>query len=70
MQLNCGRFVVHSGGFYLHYVRVQLFQWVKEFVGDAYDTTFDNGPEFAAYKMLTQSLGLSVYFADPYCACQ
>lgn len=33
-------------------------------------TTFDNGPEFAAYEMLTQSLGLSVYFADPYCAWQ
>ena len=33
-------------------------------------TTFDNGPEFAAYETLTRELGLSVYFADPYCAWQ
>jgi IS30 family transposase len=33
-------------------------------------TTFDNGPEFAAYDTLTRELGLSVYFADPYCAWQ
>jgi IS30 family transposase len=32
--------------------------------------TFDNGSEFAAYRTLTQLLGLSVYFADPYCAWQ
>jgi transposase, IS30 family len=33
-------------------------------------TTFDNGSEFAAYETLTRKLGLSVYFADPYCAWQ
>jgi IS30 family transposase len=33
-------------------------------------TTFDNGPEFAAYKKLSAWLGLAVYFAAPYCAWQ
>ena len=33
-------------------------------------TTFDNGPEFAAYETLSELLELSVYFADPYCAWQ
>jgi transposase, IS30 family len=33
-------------------------------------TTFDNGPEFSGYPTLKRSLGLSVYFADPYCAWQ
>ena len=32
--------------------------------------TFDNGSEFAEYERLHRSLGLSVYFADPYCAWQ
>jgi transposase, IS30 family len=32
--------------------------------------TFDNGPEFAEYDRLRRTLGLSVYFADPYCAWQ
>jgi len=33
-------------------------------------TTFDNGTEFTAYQVLTKSLGMAVYFADPYCAWQ
>lgn len=33
-------------------------------------TTFDNGTEFTAYQVLSQSLGMAVYFADPYCAWQ
>jgi len=33
-------------------------------------TTFDNGPEFAAYAKLSEWLGLMVYFAAPYCAWQ
>ena len=33
-------------------------------------TTFDNGPEFAAYAKLTEWLKLAVYFAAPYCAWQ
>jgi IS30 family transposase len=33
-------------------------------------TTFDNGSEFAAYRKLSEWLGLVVYFAAPYCAWQ
>lgn len=33
-------------------------------------TTFDNGPEFAAYTKLSEWLGLKVYFAAPHCAWQ
>ena len=33
-------------------------------------TTFDNGPEFAAYAKLTEWLKLAVYFAAPYCTWQ
>ena len=33
-------------------------------------TTFDNGSEFAAYAMLSERLGLAVYFAAPYRAWQ
>jgi transposase, IS30 family len=33
-------------------------------------TTFDNGTEFTAYQVLSQTLGMTVYFADPYCAWQ
>ena len=32
--------------------------------------TFDNGPEFAEYERLKRTLGLSIYFADPYSAWQ
>jgi IS30 family transposase len=32
--------------------------------------TADNGKEFAAFKALQKALGLDVYFADPYHACQ
>ena len=28
--------------------------------------TIDNGPEFAAHKLITKYLGAVVYFADPY----
>ena len=28
--------------------------------------TTDNGPEFAAHKLITKYLGAIVYFADPY----
>ena len=32
--------------------------------------TTDNGPEFAAYKLITKYLGAVVYFADPYASWQ
>ena len=32
--------------------------------------TTDNGPEFAAHKMITEYLGTIVYFADPYASWQ
>jgi len=32
--------------------------------------TFDNGPEFAEHRQLTEKLGLAVYFAEPYKAWQ
>ena len=32
--------------------------------------TTDNGPEFAAHKLITQYLGTVVYFADPYASWQ
>ena len=32
--------------------------------------TTDNGPEFAAHKLITQYLGAVVYFADPYASWQ
>ena len=32
--------------------------------------TTDNGPEFAAHKLITQHLGAVVYFADPYSSWQ
>ena len=32
--------------------------------------TTDNGPEFAAHKLITQYLGAVVYFADPYTSWQ
>ena len=32
--------------------------------------TTDNGPEFAAHKLITKHLGVVVYFADPYSSWQ
>ena len=32
--------------------------------------TTDNGPEFAAHKLITKFLGAAVYFADPYASWQ
>ena len=32
--------------------------------------TTDNGPEFAAHKLITKFLGAVVYFADPYASWQ
>ena len=32
--------------------------------------TIDNGPEFAAHKLITKYLGAVVYFADPYASWQ
>ena len=32
--------------------------------------TTDNGPEFAAHKLITKYLGAKVYFADPYSSWQ
>lgn len=32
--------------------------------------TTDNGIEFACHEMITKSLGVSVYFTDPYSSCQ
>ena len=32
--------------------------------------TTDNGPEFAAHKLITEYLGVVVYFADPYASWQ
>lgn len=35
-----------------------------------HSVTFDNGPEFAEHRRLTDKLGLAVYFAEPYKAWQ
>jgi IS30 family transposase len=32
--------------------------------------TLDNGKEFTGFKKVEESLGVCVYFADPYCSCQ
>ena len=32
--------------------------------------TTDNGPEFAAHRHITEILGATVFFADPYCSWQ
>jgi len=32
--------------------------------------TLDNGLEFVKHEQLTQTLGMRVFFADPYCSCQ
>jgi IS30 family transposase len=32
--------------------------------------TTDNGSEFAAHELITERLGVSVYFTDPYCSWQ
>ena len=32
----------------------------------AYTITFDNGLEFAKHQMITNSIGIDVYFAKPY----
>jgi transposase, IS30 family len=32
--------------------------------------TFDNGTEFAGHQNVARELGVSIYFADPYSACQ
>ena len=37
--------------------------WVKSI-------TFDNGTEFSGHETISQHLGVSVYFADPYAAYQ
>ena len=36
----------------------------------AYTITFDNGPEFTAHGLITEALGVAVYFADPYSSWQ
>jgi len=36
----------------------------------AYTITFDNGSEFTAHELITNALGISVYFADPYSSWQ
>ena len=36
----------------------------------AYTITFDNGSEFTAHELITEALGIPVYFADPYSSWQ
>jgi len=36
----------------------------------AHTITFDNGSEFTAHSLISQALGVSVYFADPYSSWQ
>ena len=36
----------------------------------AYTITFDNGTEFTAHGLITEALGVAVYFADPYSSWQ
>ena len=36
----------------------------------AHTITFDNGTEFTAHGLITEALGVSVYFADPYSSWQ
>jgi IS30 family transposase len=36
----------------------------------AHTITFDNGSEFTAHGLITQSVGVAVYFADPYSSWQ
>ena len=36
----------------------------------AHTITFDNGSEFAQHELITDNLGISVYFADPYSSWQ
>lgn len=36
----------------------------------AYTITFDNGIEFTAHELITDALGIEVYFADPYSSWQ
>lgn len=36
----------------------------------AYTITFDNGTEFTAHGLITEALGVNVYFADPYSSWQ
>ena len=32
--------------------------------------TVDNGKEFAQFRQMERDTALTIYFADPYCACQ
>ena len=36
----------------------------------AHTITFDNGSEFINHSLITEALGISVYFADPYSSWQ
>ena len=45
----------------------RLFLPYKEHIKNI---TTDNGPEFAAHKLITEYLGAKVYFADPYSSWQ
>jgi len=36
----------------------------------AHTITFDNGTEFTQHSLITEALGIDVYFADPYSSCQ
>lgn len=50
-----------------------LAQWriFKQLPDKARKTvTLDNGLEFVEHEELTDSLGIKVFFADPYCSCQ
>ena len=35
-----------------------------------YSITTDNGTEFACHEMIGKSLGVTIYFADPYASWQ
>ena len=48
-----------------------IIELLKDFPKEAVKTiTCDRGKEFAGWKHIEEKLDTSIYFADPYCACQ
>lgn len=49
-------------------VRRALEQAIQQMKRHAHTLTLDNGSEFCDHRALTQTTGVSVYFAHPYCS--
>ena len=47
-----------------------LIDLLQPFKGQVETPTVDNGNEFAQHSKISKALGISVYFAQPYCAWQ